>query len=259
MRIVPVDGDLAEIVFALGLGDSVVATDLSATYPPAADALPEISYQRALVVEPIVAFEPTIVLATDLAGPAETLDDLERLGIEVVIVPRGDDASGPGEKIRAVADALGVHEAGEELAASVDADIAAATERAASESEHPKIGVLYIRGENVQLVLGEGSGVHWMIEAVGGIDVADELGVVDNAPINAEALVEVAPDVLIVPQAGLDSVGGLDGLMALPGIAETAAGRNGRILAYDDQYMLGNGPRTGAFLDELITDLYGDI
>ena len=40
-RIVPVDGDLAEVVFALGLGDQVVATDLSATYPPEADALPQ--------------------------------------------------------------------------------------------------------------------------------------------------------------------------------------------------------------------------
>ena len=33
-RIIPLDGDVAEIVFALGMGDHVVATDLSATYPP---------------------------------------------------------------------------------------------------------------------------------------------------------------------------------------------------------------------------------
>jgi iron complex transport system substrate-binding protein len=41
-RIIPVDGDLAEIVFALGLGDNVVATDLSATYPQEAADRPEI-------------------------------------------------------------------------------------------------------------------------------------------------------------------------------------------------------------------------
>ena len=57
-RIIPLDGDIAEIVFALGLGEHVVATDLSATYPPEADALPQIGYQRALSAEPIVAFEP---------------------------------------------------------------------------------------------------------------------------------------------------------------------------------------------------------
>ena len=69
-RIIPVDGDLAEIVFALGLGDQVVATDLSATYPAEADAKPETGYQRALSAEPILAFSPTVVLATSAAGPA---------------------------------------------------------------------------------------------------------------------------------------------------------------------------------------------
>ena len=77
---VPVDGDLAEVVFALGLGDRVVATDLSATYPPEADPLPQIGYQRALTAEPIAAFEPTLVLATDLAGPP----DVHRAVIEML-------------------------------------------------------------------------------------------------------------------------------------------------------------------------------
>ena len=80
-RIIPVDGDLAEIVFALGLGDHVVADDLSATYPPAADAKPQIGYQRALYAEPIAAFEPTVVLATDLARPVEVIDQLRALQI----------------------------------------------------------------------------------------------------------------------------------------------------------------------------------
>ncbi|MFT6763970.1 MAG: iron complex transport system substrate-binding protein, partial [Candidatus Aldehydirespiratoraceae bacterium] len=35
---------------------------------------------------------------------------------------------------------------------------------------------------------GEGSGVDWLIDAAGGIDIADELGVINNAPINAEEL-----------------------------------------------------------------------
>ena len=258
-RIIPLDGDIAEIVFALGLGDQVVATDISATFPAAADALPEIGYQRALAAEPILAFEPTIVLATDVAGPIETLDDLERLGIEVVVVPSESSADGPGDKIRAVADALGVSEVGARLASTVDAAITAAVERASGAVDPPIVGALYVRGASVQLVLGKGGGVDWMIEAAGGIDMAIELGVIDSAPINAEALVAAAPDVLIIPERGLESVGGLAGLLELPGIAETPAGRNFRVLVYDDQYLLGNGPRTGDFLNQLITDLHGDI
>ncbi len=119
------------------------------------------------------------------------------------------------------------------------------------------LGALYVRGDNVQLLLGEGGGVDWLIEAAGGVDIAADLGIVDNAPINAESLIVAAPDVLIVPERGLESVGGLDGLLELPGIAETPAGRGGRILVYDDQFLLGNGPRTGALLEQLITDLHG--
>ena len=41
-RIIPLEGSIAEIVFALDLGDKVVATDLSATWPVEADQLPQI-------------------------------------------------------------------------------------------------------------------------------------------------------------------------------------------------------------------------
>lgn len=255
-RIVPLDGDLAEVVFALGQGDRVVATDISATYPPQADALPEIGYQRALAAEPIAEFEPTLVLATDIAGPPEVLDELERLGIDVVMILTESSPQGPGDKIRAVAAALDVSDVGDRLAAEVDAAIDAAIKRAGDAPSAPRIGLLYLRGKNVQLLFGNGTGVDWMIEAVGGVDIADELGVDDTAPINAEALVVAAPDVLIVTERGLESVGGIDGLLEIPGIAATPAGQQRRVLVYDDQFLLGNGPRTGALLEQLITDLY---
>jgi iron complex transport system substrate-binding protein len=64
-----------------------------------------------------------------------------------------------------------------------------------------------------------------------------------------------APDVLLVPASGLESVGGVDGLLAaVPALAETPAGESGAVLSYDDQLMLGNGPRTGTFLATLIAD-----
>jgi iron complex transport system substrate-binding protein len=233
----------------------VVATDLSATYPPAADALPQIGYQRALNAEPILEFDPTVVIGTDLAGPPEALDALERVGVPVVIVPSAATPTGPAEKISAVAEALGVAAVGDDLAAQVQQEIDAATVAPDEREDAPRVVALYLRGDNVRLVLGEGSGIDWLIEAAGGVDVADELGIVDNAPITAEALVAAAPDVIVVPASGLDSVGGVDGLLEVPGIAETPAGAGQAVLAYDAQLMLGNGPRTGAFLTQLVADL----
>ena len=131
------NGDLAEVVFALGLGDNVVATDLSATFPPEADAKPEIGYQRSLQTEPILAFEPTVVLADELAGPPEVLDQLRATGVPVVVIERNRTLDGPAAKIRAVGRALGVPDRAEALAADVQAQIDAAAADPAP--AHPRV------------------------------------------------------------------------------------------------------------------------
>jgi iron complex transport system substrate-binding protein len=251
-RIIPVDGDLAEIVFALGLGDNVVATDLSATYPPEADALPQIGYQRALSAEPIAALEPTLVLATDLARPVEIIGQLRSLDIPVVVIDRRVALDGPATKIRAVAKALGVPRRGEALIATMQADIDAALTAAGTVKDQPRVLVLYMRGEQTQLIFGKGSGVDVLLPAVGAVDVAAELGIGETQQITAEALVRAAPDVLILSTTGLASVGGIDGLLSIPGIAETPAGKNRRVLAFEDQYLFGAGPRYGQLLLELV-------
>lgn len=254
-RIIPLDGDVAEVVFALGLGDNVVATDLSATYPPEADALPEIGYQRALSAETVAAFAPTVLLATDTAGPPEALDDMRRLGYPLIILPNESTPTGAGDKIRAVAVALGVPERGAELADSLDAAIAAATAPPTDPEHRPRVVALYVRGTTAQLVLGESLNTRWLIEAAGGVDISAKMGIKDTAPISAEAILAAAPDVILVPLAGLESVGGVDGILGIGGLGQTPAGLNRRVLAYDDQLMLGNGPRTAQVLARLRDDL----
>ena len=257
-RIIPLDGDVAEVVFALGLGDNVVATDLSATYPPEADTLPEIGYQRAISAETVASYEPTVLLATDIAGPPEALDDLRRLGYPLVIVPNESTPTGAGNKIRAVAAALGIGPRGEEIAGSLDAAIAEAAVPAdlgADDAVRPRVMALYVRGTAAQLVLGESANTRWLIDAAGGVDVSSEMGVLDNAPISTEAILAAAPDVLVVPEAGLESVGGIDGLLEIGGLGQTPAGRHRQVLAYDDQLLLGNGPRTARMLVQLRDDL----
>lgn len=259
-RIIPLDGTVAEVVFALGMGDNVVATDLSATYPPEADALPEIGYQRALSAETVASFAPTLLLATDIAGPPEALDDMRRLGYPLVIVPNEATPAGAGQKIRAVANALGMSERGQEVAAALDAAIAEASvpsnsELADSDLGRPRVLALYVRGSTAQLVLGESANTRWLIHAAGGVDVSEAMGIADSAPISAEAILAAAPDVLVVPAVGLESVGGVEGLLEIGGLGQTPAGQNGHVLAYDDQLLLGNGPRTAEMLAQLRDDL----
>ena len=243
-------------MYALGLGDQVVATDISATYPPEADATPKIGYQRTLVAETILSFSPTVVLADDLAGPAEVLDQVDAAGVRVVRTTREDTIDSPAAKIRDVASALGVPERGEELVATLESQLEDAAGQAAdavAAAGRPKVLALYLRGPNVQLVFGAGSGIDAVIEAAGGTDLGTAMGVVDNAELSMEAVVAAAPDVLLVTTTGLESVGGIDGLLATPGIDQTPAAQQRRVVAFEDQYLYGLGPRTGALVADLVT------
>ena len=252
-RIIPLDGSVAEVIFALGMGDNVVATDISATWPLEADELPKIGYQRALNAEPIAAFSPTVLLGTEIAGPPQTIEDLRRLGYPVVIIPSNSDPKGPGEKIRTVAKALGLPKRGEALALELDEKIQSVTLNSAGKAK-PLVAVLYIRGKGTQLLLGRNSGIYWMIQAAGGANVADVLDIDDYTPITPESLLVANPDLIVVPSAGLESVDGIEGLLQIGGISQTKAGINRSIFSYDDQLLLGNGPRTGDLLERLVQD-----
>ena len=64
-------------------------------------------------------------------------------------------------------------------------------------------------------------------------------------------IVSAAPDVILVMSKGLESVGGIDGLLDLPGVAQTPAGRDRRVIAVEDGLLLSFGPRTDAVVQSL--------
>ncbi|MGB1014847.1 MAG: hemin ABC transporter substrate-binding protein, partial [Nannocystaceae bacterium] len=54
----------------------------------------------------------------------------------------------------------------------------------------------------------------------------------------------------------LESIGGIDGLLTIPGVAQTPAGQERKIVAIDDLKLLGFGPRADAALLELFRGLH---
>ena len=258
-RIVPLNGDIAEIVWDLGLGANIVGADVSATYPPELQDLPSIGFGRQLSAEGILSLDPTVVIGDTTAGPADVINQIREAGITVVIIKSYTDITAPFEKIADVSAALGVSAEGEALAASVQQQIDDAKALAATATSKPRVVFLYIRGAAVQLIGGKGSGADTLIDMAGGIDGGTEAGVNGFMPITAESLVTAAPDVILVMSGGLESIGGIDGLMQIPGIAETPAGQNGRIIAFDDQYLLGLGPRMGQVITDLVYGLHPEL
>ncbi|MEZ4553158.1 MAG: hemin ABC transporter substrate-binding protein [Dehalococcoidia bacterium] len=258
-RLVILNGDITEVVYALGLGEQVVGVDTSATYPPEARAKQSIGYQARLNAEGVLALTPTLVIGDEGAGPPEVIEQIRSTGVPVLILPDAVTIDDISTKITAVATALGVPGRGAELAAQTRREIDSATDLVRRATSKPTVSFLYLRGSATQMMGGKGTRADSLIEAAGGVDAGVRAGIDDYKPITPEALVTASPDVILVMDAGLESIGGVDGLLAIPGMAETPAGKARRVVHFDDQYLLGFGPRTGQLLIELVRALHPEL
>ncbi|MEU6645821.1 ABC transporter substrate-binding protein [Saccharomonospora sp. NPDC046836] len=259
-RIVAVDlyGTLGEIVFSLGLGDRVVGRDSSTGFPSAAEVPVVTSGGHDLNAESIMDLDPDVVLTDTSVGPPEVPQQLRSAGIPVIFFEPSRTVDGVEAQIMAVATALGVPAAGEELVERVDEEITTARALAPAGTAAPRIAFLYVRGSaGVYLLAGPGSGADSIISAVGGVDVGTDIGLDKPfVPITSEALLNAQPDVIMVMTKGLQSIGGVDGLLRIPGIGQTPAAHHRRIIDIADTDLLSFGPRVGETITALATVLY---
>ncbi|MFI5935292.1 hemin ABC transporter substrate-binding protein [Actinoplanes sp. NPDC051494] len=248
-------GSLGELVFSLGLGDRVVGRDTSTTFPSAAE-LPLVTPQgHDLSAEAMLKLDPTVLLVDDSIGPATVLDQVRAAGIPVVVIDDEQTLDAVPRHIRAVAAALGVPEAGERLVTRVRTEIDTAR---VTTGTPVRIAFLYVRGTaGVFLIGGKGAGSDAMIEAIGATDAGSAIGLEKFRPLTSEGLINAAPDVILVMTEGLRSVDGVDGLLKLPGVAQTPAGVNRRIVDMDDGILLNFGARTGKAVEALAKAVYG--
>ncbi|MYS08238.1 ABC transporter substrate-binding protein [Streptomyces sp. SID6041] len=257
-RIVPLSGSLNEIVFTLGLGPKVVARDITATFEQAAK-LPVVTRAHDVSAESVLSLRPTVVLAESTTGPAEAVAQIRDAGIPLVVVKPAKALADVRTRIDAVAAALGVPDSGTALGTRTQDRIDAVRKGIPAREEKPRVAFLYVRGSAaVYLLGGAESGASSLLEAAGAVDAGKESGLVkDFTPITSEALAKAAPDAILVMSKGLVSVGGIDGLVEIPGVAQTPAGADRRVVTVDDGVLLNYGPRTDQVLKSLVGQLYG--
>ena len=264
-RILALDiyGTLAQTVFELGLGDNVVGRDVSSTFPEISDRPVVTQNGHELSAEAILALDPTVVLSDTSLGPFDVLLQLRDAGVPVVITDSHRGLDNLSSLTQQVADALGVPGAGARLAQRLEQEASLAQEQIAAVAPADLGGrlrtiFLYVRGQaGVYYMFGEDSGADSLIEAAGGYDVAEEIGWDGMKPVNDEGLVAAQPDVVLMMSKGLESVGGVDGLLErFPALASTPAGEQQRIVSMDDDQVLSFGPRTAEVLTALAVALY---
>ena len=235
-RIVALANGSAEIVAALGYAQDLVGRDIASTMPEL-KKIPIDESAMQVSAEAVLSQHPDLVFIDSNTSPATALTTLKAAKIPLVSVPSAFTLADIYAKESLIAKTLGVPLAGKALQAQV------------SSLKSPKTGIkvafLYLRGTaSIYLIGGPGSGADSILQADGFIDVgAANLKNPFNA-LTAEELIKLQPDVLLLMTKGLTSVGGINGLVQLPGIAQTSAGQHKRVVTVDDSLLLSFGPRT---------------
>ncbi|UCR88440.1 heme/hemin ABC transporter substrate-binding protein [Mycetocola spongiae] len=258
-----ISGTLAATVWGLGLGENLVGRDAATQFPGTEDLEIATGASHTLNAEAILALEPTVLFLDGSLGPKAVRQQLAEAGIPVVMITQDRTIDNISEIVDSVAAALGLSETGTRLDTRIAQELAASQAEIdkivpTAEADRPRVVFLYARGgAGIYYLFGEGSGADALIRSIGGVDVAEEIGWTGMKPMTAEALLDSRPDVLLMMTDGLESVGGVDGLLEqIPALQQTPAGLNRRIVDMDGTEILGFGPRTPRIIEALARALY---
>ncbi|KNZ33063.1 MAG: hypothetical protein AD742_08330 [Methylibium sp. NZG] len=245
-RIVSVGGALTETLYALGAQADLVGVDTTSLYPEVARSLPSVGYARSLSAEGVLSLRPTLVVASEDAGPPAVLRQLEAARVPLVVLDGDHRFEGVLARTRKLAELSGRVEAGNSLVDRLQREWQATIERVAKLLAPGKAAprVLFVLSHSIGQVrvAGGDTGAGAMIRYAGGVNVfADAF--TGYKPLTPEAAIAAAPDVILGTDQGLQAVGGTDGLLRLPGLAQTPAGRARRVVSLEALLLVGFGPR----------------
>nr|WP_255717007.1 ABC transporter substrate-binding protein [Corynebacterium sp. ACRPR] len=260
-RILALDiyGTYTKTLSGLGLADNIVGRTISSTEPNLADLPVVTEGGHNINVEAVLELQPTLVIVDHSIGPRDAIDQIRAAGVTTVVMEPERTIDSVGEDITALGDALGLPDEARELADRSTKEIDEAKEaiKELVPDDPMRMAFLYARGNGgVFFIMGDGTGAQDLIEGIGGVDLAAENNLSHAEPANAEALARINPEVIIMMTNGLESTGGIDGLLERPGVAQTTAGQKKRIVTIPDGQSLAFGPMTGQTLVKLAKAVY---
>lgn len=245
-RVVVLANGVAEIMQSLNAQSIIVGRDISSTEKSLED-IPIVTSGHQILPEKVISLKPDLVLIDASSGPQSAIAQIEKSGVRVVKIPESWTLADIKIKVAAVGAAIGASQQAQILIEKLNQSLAQS-----QIEKQLRIAFLYLRGtSSVYLIGGAGSGADSIFASLGAVDVgAQQLKNPFNT-LTAESLAALNPDVIVVMSKGLESVGGVDGLLKLPGVGQTKAGKDSAIIDVDDSLLLSFGPRTPSLIEQL--------
>ena len=245
-RVVVLANGVAEIIQSLSAQSIIVGRDISSTEDSLAD-IPIVTSGHQVLPEKVISLKPDLVLIDASTGPKAAIATIKAAGITVVETPESWSLEDLPIKVRAVGAAIGAQAQAELIIQELKRSLKVSTVKSS-----PRVAFLYLRGtSSIYLIGGQGSGADSLLKAIGAVDVGAQSLARPYNTLTAESLAALNPDVILVMSKGLESVGGVQGLLKLPGVAQTKAGKNSAVIDVDDSLLLSFGPRTPSLVEAL--------
>jgi iron complex transport system substrate-binding protein len=255
-RIVSLAPSTTEILFALGLGDNIVADTTFCDYPEDAKKKPKIGGMSNPSLEAIITMKPDLVVMTTDGNPKEIEERLRSLHIRTYVFTARRLVELP-QGIRDMGVVVGVKERAERLAREIETGINTVKGRkSAMVTDHdvrnPKsaipLKVLFIVWPEPLIVAGPGTVMDDAISLLGYENIV-AAAKTSYPKYSIEEVIRQAPDVIFVGKAsGMDirdlSRKILNRLASVP-----AVGNNSVCYISDNLYRLG--PRVIKGIEEL--------
>ncbi len=259
MRIVSLSKHLTEMVFALGKGYNLVAVDLSSTYPDSAKLLKTVGYHRALNPEGIISMNPDLVIHSNDIGPENVLPQITQAGLNIKAFGGANTIDSAKLLLKELGVFFGTEQKADSIIKKMDNDIARAADTLKAYGIKDSLRVMVIhfglRNNNYFVMSGRNGVADKMLRLAGCTPALyDGKGAREMSP---EAVALANPDVIIATDFGFDRMGSMDKFISsVPGVALTNAGKNKRIIRFEEHDIVYFGPRSGENIINLIHLLY---
>jgi len=251
-RIVSLNGAITETIVALGLQDQIVGVDVTSTFPlDIKETAQDLGHVSKISIESLIDLQPTLVLASSRDVNDELSEKIRQAKIELKIIEHEHSIDGAKKLIKDVSEILENTDY-TSVIEKIDQDF---TNWLRLETT-PKVLFVYARGAGTMMVAGKNTPMAKIIEIAGGENAANDFE--DFKPFTPEALVKINPDYILLFTSGLQSLGGVEGMFQIPGVSETNAGKNRKIIDMDGGLLSSFGPRVGeaaSKLNHLLSEL----
>lgn len=242
-KIIPLIPSNTEILFALGLGEKVIAVTENDNYPEEVLELEKVGDAQ-INVEKIISLEPDLVLAHE-SGKNMAFDAFEQLidaGINVYFVSDAQSIEETFASIEEIGKVTGAEEEAQQLVEEMKKgfeEISAIAEQIPGDER--KSVFFEISGEPEIYTGGAGTFFNELIELINAKNAAGSLE--GWAKIDPEAIVDLNPDVIITLYGEFSTEDPVEQVKNRDGFGDVNAVKNGQIFDLDDDIVSRPGPR----------------